>query len=66
MDVSKMPAYVVVDSQDPDRIAPFWRALLGVGVLENRDDGHYVSLQPASSARRDDADLPAGSRGEYE
>ena len=44
---SGIPAYVIVDSRDPDRITPFWCALLGVEVLENRNGGQYVSLQPA-------------------
>jgi predicted enzyme related to lactoylglutathione lyase len=48
VDVSKMPAYVVIDSSDPEVVTPFWRSLLDVGVLENRDDGHYVTLEPAS------------------
>jgi predicted enzyme related to lactoylglutathione lyase len=44
-----IPAYVVFDSQDPDRITPFWCALLGVEVREYRDDGHIVSLEPSPS-----------------
>jgi predicted enzyme related to lactoylglutathione lyase len=42
-------AYIVVDSQDPDLITPFWRALLGVEVVENRGHGHYITLGPAPS-----------------
>jgi hypothetical protein len=44
-------AYVVVDTNDPDRITPFWCALLGVGFLdvpEIRAD-RYVTLEPAPS-----------------
>jgi predicted enzyme related to lactoylglutathione lyase len=44
-----IPPYVVVDTADVDRVTAFWCALLGVGVLENRDDGHYVTLEPAPS-----------------
>jgi Glyoxalase-like domain len=46
---SGIPAYVIVDSQDPDRITPFWCGLLGVEVLEYRDGGHVVALGPAPS-----------------
>lgn len=44
-----IPAYVIVDSQDPDRIVPFWCALLGVEVRQYRDEGHIVALEPSSS-----------------
>lgn len=44
---SGIPAYVIVDSKDPDRITPFWCALLGVEVREYRNHGQYVSLQPS-------------------
>jgi predicted enzyme related to lactoylglutathione lyase len=44
-----IPAYVVVDTQDPDKITPFWCSLLGVEVIQRRDEGHIVVLGPASS-----------------
>jgi predicted enzyme related to lactoylglutathione lyase len=40
-------AYLIMDTQDPSRIAPFWCALLGVQVVQDRDDGHVVSLGPS-------------------
>jgi predicted enzyme related to lactoylglutathione lyase len=43
------PPYVVLDTQDPYMIAPFWRALLDVEVVQDRDEGHVVSLAPAPS-----------------
>jgi predicted enzyme related to lactoylglutathione lyase len=36
-----------MDTQDPYRIAPFWCALLGVQVAQDRDDGHVVFLSPS-------------------
>jgi predicted enzyme related to lactoylglutathione lyase len=42
-----IPAYIVMDTQDPYRIAPFWCALLGVEVASDRDEGHVVSLGPS-------------------
>jgi predicted enzyme related to lactoylglutathione lyase len=44
-----MPAYVNIDTQDPERITPFWCDLLGVKVQSIRDDGRYIVLQPAPS-----------------
>ncbi|MCD9624347.1 VOC family protein [Rhabdothermincola salaria] len=50
---------VVVDAQDPERLATFWQAVLGVGVYEVEQDwiqlerdrgGVYLAFQP----------LPAG------
>ena len=46
---ARIPAYVIVDSEDPERLTPFWCALLGVEVLENRHEGHYIALEPAAS-----------------
>jgi predicted enzyme related to lactoylglutathione lyase len=43
------PAYIIMDSQDPYRIAPFWCALLGVEVIQDRDEGHVVSLGPSQN-----------------
>ncbi len=42
-----IPAYIVVDTQDPGKITPFWCALLGVGVFQDRDNGKYVTLEPS-------------------
>jgi predicted enzyme related to lactoylglutathione lyase len=44
-----IPAYIVLDSQDPYEIAPFWCGLLGVEVIQHRDDGHVVSLGPSQN-----------------
>ena len=42
-----VPPYVVMDTQDPYKIAPFWCALLGVEVSSDRDAGYVVSLAPS-------------------
>jgi len=42
-----MPAsvgYLVIDSTDPQRLAPFWCALLGVQVDTTIGDGQFVVL----------------------
>jgi predicted enzyme related to lactoylglutathione lyase len=42
-----MPAsvgYLVIDSTDPGRLAPFWCALLGVEVEESIGDGQFIVL----------------------
>jgi predicted enzyme related to lactoylglutathione lyase len=44
---AKIPPYVVIDSQEPDRIVAFWRELLGVEVRDYRDEGRYVTLEPS-------------------
>lgn len=44
---SSIPAYVVIDSQDPNRIIPFWRALLDVEVRSDLGEGQYVTLDPS-------------------
>ena len=44
-----MPAsvgYLVIDSPDPERIAPFWCGLLDVEVETTIGDGQYVVLKP--------------------
>jgi predicted enzyme related to lactoylglutathione lyase len=41
-----MPAYIVMDTQDPERILPFWCQLMGVQVRRIDDDGRYVILDP--------------------
>jgi predicted enzyme related to lactoylglutathione lyase len=43
----QLPPYVTFDSQDPERITPFWCALLDVEVKNVRDEGRYVSLAPS-------------------
>jgi predicted enzyme related to lactoylglutathione lyase len=44
-----MPAYIVVDTHDPDRTIPFWCELLDVQVKATYTDGHDVVLAPAPS-----------------
>jgi len=41
-----MTPYVSVDSQDPERITPFWCDLLGVQVVHTRDDGQRALARP--------------------
>lgn len=44
-----MPAkigYLVIDTVDPDRLAPFWCGLLAVKVSSTINDGQYVVLSP--------------------
>jgi predicted enzyme related to lactoylglutathione lyase len=43
-----VPAYINVDSEDPDRITPFWCDLLEVKVQNTRDEGRYVVLAPSA------------------
>lgn len=35
---------LVLDSLDPDAIAPFWCALLGVDVVDRLDEGRFLEL----------------------
>jgi len=45
-----MPAsvgYLVIDTADPLRLAPFWCALLDVSVAESIGDGQFVVLTQA-------------------
>jgi predicted enzyme related to lactoylglutathione lyase len=44
-----IPAYINIDTQDPERITNFWCDLLGVKVLRTRDEGRYFILEPAPS-----------------
>ncbi len=37
-------AYVVLDTVDPERLATFWKELLGVGIAANVDDGVFLVL----------------------
>ncbi len=39
--------HVVMDSQDPERITPFWCGLLGMDVLARLDGGRHVVLHSA-------------------
>jgi predicted enzyme related to lactoylglutathione lyase len=41
-----MPAYIVMDTQDPERILPFWCEVMGVKVRSTWDDSRYVMLDP--------------------
>lgn len=41
-----MPAYVIMDTHDPERILPFWCELMGVKVRASQDDGRYTILEP--------------------
>ena len=50
-----MPAsvgFLVIDSVDPERLAPFWCALLGVEVSSRFADGQYVILSPTTGGLR--------------
>ena len=38
---------VVIDTQDPDGIAPFWCGVLDVEVSAKHGDGQFVALTPA-------------------
>jgi len=42
-----MRAHVVIDTQDPDRITPFWRGLLDVEVAFSEPESPFVALSPA-------------------
>lgn len=59
---------VVFDAEDPDRLARFWGAVLGVGVVESAPDwiqlapdrgGAFVAIEPLGDASPGDA--PNGS-----
>lgn len=42
-----MPAYIVLDTQDPQRLAKFYCALQGVDVVRDYgEDGQYLALAP--------------------
>ena len=46
-----MPAsvgFLVIDSADPERLTPFWCALLGVELDSTFADGQYLILSPTS------------------
>lgn len=43
-------SHVIVDSIDPDRIAPFWCGLLGTEVAARIDGGRFVFLRPTEGA----------------
>ena len=41
-----MPAYIVLDTQDPEPLVEFWCRLQNVEVLLAYDDGRYTALGP--------------------
>ncbi|MCK9904145.1 hypothetical protein MXD63_29350 [Frankia sp. Cpl3] len=41
-----MPAYIVLDSQEPERLAEFYRVLQGVETLLTYDEGRYHAMTP--------------------
>jgi predicted enzyme related to lactoylglutathione lyase len=46
-----MPAsvgYLVIDTTDPEKLAPFWCSLLGVEVAARVGDGEYLVLEARS------------------
>jgi predicted enzyme related to lactoylglutathione lyase len=46
-----MPAavgYLVIDTTNPQEIAPFWCGLLGVAVAESIGDGQFIVLAPTA------------------
>jgi predicted enzyme related to lactoylglutathione lyase len=43
-----MPIHVVMDSQDPERIKPFWCELLGMEEVARLDGGRHVVLRSAA------------------
>ena len=43
-----MPVHVVLDSNDPEALAPFWCELLGVKVRSVFEDGRHVILAPTN------------------
>ncbi len=41
-----MPAYIVLDTQDPEPLAEFYGALQGIEVLLSYNDGQYHAMAP--------------------
>ena len=41
-------SFVTIDANDPERLATFWGAVLGVEVEERSDRGRFVFLERAS------------------
>ena len=41
-----MPAYIVLDSQQPERLAEFYTELQGIEVMLSYADGQYHALSP--------------------
>ena len=39
-----MPAYIVLDTQDPEPLVEFWTKIQDVEVLLSYDDGRYTAL----------------------
>lgn len=62
---------VVVDAADPARLAEFWQAVLGVGVVETAPDwiqlapdrgGSFIAFEPAPVPATGDMAVPTGFR----
>src|SRR5699024_8025367 len=43
---ARMPAYIVIDTQVPDRLTQFYCDLQNVEVLQRYGDGQYTALAP--------------------
>jgi predicted enzyme related to lactoylglutathione lyase len=41
-----MPAYMILDTQDPDRLAEFYTELQGIETLVSYGEGQYRALSP--------------------
>jgi predicted enzyme related to lactoylglutathione lyase len=41
-------SFLTIDANDPERLASFWSAMLGVEVEERMDDGRFVFLGPSN------------------
>jgi predicted enzyme related to lactoylglutathione lyase len=39
-------SHVMLDSRDPETLAPFWCGLLGTEISSRFDDGRFVFLEP--------------------
>jgi predicted enzyme related to lactoylglutathione lyase len=39
-----VPPYIILDTQQPERLTEFWCAIQGVEVLLSYDDGRYTAL----------------------
>jgi predicted enzyme related to lactoylglutathione lyase len=62
---------VVVDAIDPPRLAEFWQAMLGVGVVERESDwiqlgpdrgGAFLAFEPAPTGTASTGTAPTGFR----
>jgi Glyoxalase-like domain len=41
-------SFLTIDANDPERLASFWSAMLGVEVEERMDEGRFVFLGPSN------------------